>query len=439
MRGLFCLLLVISMEQALFAAVENQWGLRLENYYPHVTAPSLMNPNNDILKLNNFHDESRLRLKTTARLSPYFEYFSHFFLAYNYFGYQQTSTGEVVSLRANELYLSSKLAPLLTLELGNKIQPLGAGFVFNPTNVSNYSTDIRNLTEDIRGTTVVAVKLDRFPETWSLICLPKIDAADKESPPRWELFRNDNAQDTYIIKYASELEEADFDVRAVLRGEPGPLYGINYARNLTGSLEFHFEGAMSVGSTMQYPKLVSPATAETPARYGFSQSKDDQTLKFFQYVLGLQYNLGNNTSFLGEYYRNETGYNPAESALFNDGLRTSADKDNYKNPVYGPPGNNIYELFLAQANQFSKIGQMGQNYLVLGLHKEKHLNNFDISLNSLTNIDDGSNYLSASVDYHGIQSLELILEGGKAFGAEDTEFGRLTIGSFVRVKTEIYF
>ena len=396
-RMLFVLIFLVGFSVSC-SALEFEYGGSLDyqsNYYG-INQDSYLNPGNDILKLPSF--DSKIQIKLDLR--SWFGEKLGFYLKNKINCLIEKGTLEN---SLDELYLELNPSESLFFDLGKKNIAEGVGYAWNPTDFlsdlenSNQAEDTRQKREEQEG--VIGLKGEYFLPYFILtaVIVPKIEQWDQRAnAPR------------ALIKFYTLINDFDVSLIAYAEEKKKPKLGLNFSSTIGESLEVHSETSLRQGTYRYYVTQVGPGY------YEFIQKNKESNYLYLKVLVGGQYTLPDNTNLILEYYYNQEGYNFSEWRDYFEYLKFCGER--YKNE-------SLYVLYLLMGNTYFTLTDLRQNYLFLRFSRPDILDLFEVSWNSIFNLDDASCLINVKMDYQGMQDFSVYLLGNFFFGDGDSEFG----------------
>jgi hypothetical protein len=198
-------------------------------------------------------------------------------------------------------------------------------------------------------------------------------------------------------------------------------YGLDFSRNITTNLEVH--GELARINDFRQSLVASDG--------GTRQMVSDAT----NWLLGLRYLTGKDTTYLLEYYRSGTGFTEEQMRDYFAFVHRAYDS-------YLSSGS---DMLLQQAAAAAEKGygkpNAGRSYLYVRVSQKEpfHLLYWTPAATAIVNIEDWSCSLSPEVAYTGITNLELRLKGTFLAGDRLSEFGEKQNDSRVELLARYYF
>jgi hypothetical protein len=309
----------------------------------------------------------------------------------------------------NELFVSHVFPSYnIFVAIGRQKVSWGSGLFVNPSETFRPSRNPFDPSEDRKG-----IDSLRFSWTRSILQLQ------------------------YFLEYGDHLEDdwrhhgkigitqynTDLAVTYTTKADKAPVMGLQVSRYLTDDLEIHVEGVMQEGRDNPVAEAIFPGIA----RFEF---KDDDEW-FFNCVVGLRHFTGeHDLTTIVEYYFNGDGYSESEFDSLHDEMRRIG-------MTVAPSPFDL--AFLQTASDLVDKPYLRRNYLFLSSHKGFRLSTLNIGLDVLISIDDGSGRLGPSIDYLVRENLQFKIQGGFAFGKNNSEFGSLPADSTCYFETKLLF
>ena len=380
-----------------------------------------LNPDGALYRLNHYKqpretlDQSTLTFKPSGRLrhgdgSLIFR--AHLEGDWETRAFQRTT-------RFDELYLSYKPDPGLTLDAGKVSLKWGKGYAWNPVAFVERIKDPNDPDLAREGFTMLTADWIRnFDGALRTVAFtPAIVPASPDVNPDFGTGRHVNVAAKLYLLY----HDTDIDFLFLNNGSRSRRYGVDFSRNITSNLEVHGELARIQDVQRQ---AITAAGAGVPVRENATS-----------YLAGLRYLTERDTTWILEYYRNGTGL-------------SETDMRNFEQFAH-----NAYAGFLATGNdtqllRAASLGRggygrpnPGRNYLYLRVSQKEP---FDIlyftpSLTVITNADDRSASIVPELLYTGVTNLELRARAFFLSGGNGTEFGEKQNSRRIELQARLYF
>ena len=319
----------------------------------------------------------------------------------------------------DEGFLSLKPSPSLNISIGKKVLKWGQGYAWNPVAFVGRPKNPDDPDLTLEGYIVATADYIRsFSGPLQALSVTPVVI------PVHEYVNTDfgtRHHTNYACKLYLLLYDTDIDFMMLQGGSRPSRFGADFSRNITSNFEIHGEFAY-IDDIVKKAVDGSGNTIETTC--------DAQS-----YLFGVRYLTESDTTFIGEYYRNGTGFTGDEMKGFYDlvgeGFR-----------AYGASGD---ETLLKKARAVTE-GNYGRpnpmrDYLYLRVMQKDP---FDIlyltpSAACIYNVNDRSFSFSPEILYTGITNLELRLKAGCLVGSEKTEFGEKQNDYRIELRVRYYF
>lgn len=317
-----------------------------------------------------------------------------------------------------EAYLSMKLDPSLTLDVGKKVMKWGKGYAWNPVGFVDRPKDPNNPEEAMEG--FAAAGIDMVGSYGGAL---RTMALTTVVVPVWQGVNEDfgvRGNVNLAMKLYLLYLDTDIDLLCFTGNSRSSRFGIDFSRNLAANFEIHAE--------------LAHVPAQRVARLtenGIERVRQDDT----SYLLGLRYLSEDDITTIVEYYHNDDGYSEKENERF----FRSVDE-----------AGRIFELSgddssLKRAAAIGAAGflrpQGGRDYLYLrSSWKEPFdLLYFTPALTAIVNCDDGSASLSPELLYSGFTNWELRLRATMLAGASMSEYGEKSNRNKLELRLRYFF
>jgi hypothetical protein len=322
-----------------------------------------------------------------------------------------TNTGNIM-----EGGLRWSAGPDLTLDLGKRVQRWGKGYAWNPVGLVERPKDPNDPLLSREGYEMASGEWTKsFSGPISTISFTGLIVPTNDR-------MNADFGNTKGLNPAAKLYllTLDTDIDLIWRGKGAKpqSFGFDFSRNLSTALEVHGEWAR----TLDAPRNTVTAS-------GVSSS---QVLSSNSYLLGLRYLTQSEVTWIGEYYRNGSGYSAGEL-------------DNYYQFLDAALASNASSVLINKARTVAQSGygkpNPGRDYFYL---KASVSEPFDwvygtASLSAITNLNDGSYQITPEISYTGFSNVELrarlVVLGGKSH----SEFAEKTMSNRLEMYARFYF
>ncbi len=322
--------------------------------------------------------------------------------------------------RFDELFMSYKPDPGLTLDAGKVSLKWGKGYAWNPVAFVERAKDPNDPDLAREGFTMLTADWIRnFDGPLRTVAFtPVVLPAGPDVNPDFGAGRHVNVAAKLYLLY----HDTDIDFMFLGNGSRGRRYGIDLSRNVTSNLEVHGELARIEDAQRQ----VIPAAGATAASVRENIAS---------YLAGVRYLTARDTTYIVEYYRNGGGM-------------TKADMRNVERVIdaayagYLATGS---DAALRRAAGLASGGygrpNPGRNYLYLRVSQKEP---FDIlyftpALTAIVNADDRSLSMVPELLYTGITNVELRFRAFCLGGGSGTEFSEKQNRQRIELQARLYF
>lgn len=317
--------------------------------------------------------------------------------------YKKSYLGEDQQTTIYDGFLSLKPSSSLTIDLGKKTLKWGKGYAWNPVAFVDRQKDPDEPEQSMEGFIVASADyIKSFDGPLKTVSF---------TPVIIPVYKNINNTfgDTNKLNFAVKLYflfyDTDIDFIIFTGGSKTTRYGVDFSRNITTNFEIHGEFA-----------YVTDFNKKTINQNG-NISEIDYDSK--SYLIGMRYLTEKDTTYILEYYRNDTGFSPGEMR----------DYFSFINKGYDSYISTGSDALLKKASMLTQ-GNYGRpnsmrDYLYLRISQKEP---FDIlyftpSVTMILNANDKSFSLSPELSYTGITNLELRLKAAFISGKRLTEYG----------------
>ncbi len=318
-----------------------------------------------------------------------------------------------------EGYMSLKPSPFLSFYFGKKVLSWGKGYAWNPVGFVQRPKNPDDPNLPLEGFIVIAAdyikSFDGPIQTLSLTPV-LIPVSEDINDDFGEIEHINLALKLYLLFY-----DTDIDIMFFTGASKPFSVGMDFSRNITANFEVHGEFAYINNFKKKF--------------INSSGNLFNETIDTKSFLAGFRYLTEFDTTFICEYYRNDTG--------------SAADeiKD------FFAFADNGYHAFLASGDDsllrkgsffsdkiYGKRNPM-KDYLYLRLSQKEP---FDIlyftpAITGIYNINDSSYSISPEFVYTGITNLELRLKGGILSGDAQTEYGEKQNDYRIELRIRYYF
>jgi hypothetical protein len=318
-----------------------------------------------------------------------------------------------------EAFLSLKPSHSLTLDAGKKVLKWGKGYAWNPVAFIDRPKDPDEPDLALEGYWVLSADWIRSfsgpLKTLSLtpVFIPVLEGINDDFGKTGQA---NIAAKLYLLLY-----DTDIDFIVFTGGSRTTRYGVDFSRNITSNFEVHGEFAHIEDFQKRY--VDSKGTI-------LSSTYDTAS-----YLLGVRYLSQRDTTYILEYYRNETGYTTDEFQDFYHLIDQAYDQylNTGSSALLGKASN------LSQGNYSRPNAGLDYLYLRVSQKEPFDILYFTPALTTIMNLRDPSFSIAPEVAYTGITNLELRFKVTFLVGGEGTEFGEKPNDYRLEFRARYYF
>jgi hypothetical protein len=323
------------------------------------------------------------------------------------------------SATAYDAYLSLKPTPSLTIDAGKKTYKWGKGYLWTPAAFLDRPKNPEDPALALEGFVGVSADYIRtFGGPLQVLALtPVLLPVSRDLNAAFGAPGHLNvAGKLYLL-----LFDTDVDLMFLSGGSRPRRAGFDFSRNLRSNLEVH-------GEWTRIGHAATPVLG--PA--GALESRDRPATSV---VVGLRYLTESNTTFIGDYFHNGTGYTSAEMATYFDLVDRANDASRQ--------GGDDPLLTLARRASDAGYGRMNpmRNYVYGRVVQPDALGVLYLTLgtSAIVNADDGSYSLLPEVQYKATENLELRCLANVQRGGAGTDFGEKQGDLRLELRIRYYF
>ncbi len=332
-----------------------------------------------------------------------------------------------------------------TLELGNEIITFisigkqrvkwGTGFFWNPVDTFNPRQDLKDRQRIEEGKISYRADL-AFPS----LSLTGVLVPDVESKTlSLDNFKPEEDRALLTGRFYTFLWDTDLSFYVSYRDNEDVRWGTSFS-TVVSDIQFFGEAIYWRGESNRNYVFLDSDRREVFDPIGnthFTVPKSFDIRKkegsFYQVVLGFQYTFWNDLTVIGEYYHNRDGYDDNEMGTYLDFLRYVGDgyqsdvdsviEAKNRNPLLQIPSFASREELLAVGNGLYEFAGTRRNYIRLSGFWPFVANRFELGMDFISALDDGSLFLRSAIAYTAIPDWRFALYSQWYLGGKDTEFG----------------
>jgi hypothetical protein len=292
-------------------------------------------------------------------------------------------------------YLSLRVSPNLTLDVGKKVIKWGKGYAWNPVAFVDRPKNPEDPLEALEGFYVLSadfVKSFQGPLktlAFSPVVLPVTGSVNHEF--------GESAHVNVGGKLSSLLWDTDLDFLFLAGSSRSTRYGIDLSRNIRSNFEVHGEWAWITDFQRSSPTGSAASAGKSTAH---------------SMLAGARYLTASELTVIAEYYHNGTGFFPDDMDVFYQNVRTpeasspaGSQLSSFQQTLSGT--NFMRDYLYVRASQKEPFG-------ILYLTPE---------VTSIVGRGDGSFTLIPGITYSPRTNLQLRLRGAFLIGGRGTEYG----------------
>ena len=306
--------------------------------------------------------------------------------------------------------------PGLTFDVGKRVQRWGKGYAWSPVGFVERPKDSSDPQASREGFEMASGEWTKsFSGPISTIGFTGLVVPTNDS-------LNADFGQTKHLNPAAKLYvlamDTDIDLMWRGKGAKPQSIGFDFSRNISSALEVHGEWARSIDA----PRNTVTASGVTSSQLG----------DFSSWLLGVRYLTQGEVTWIGEYYRNGSGYSAGEL-------------DDYYQFLDRALAPNAASALVNKARTVAQSGygkpNPGRDYLYV---KASVNEPFDwlygaASVTTMTNLNDHSWQITPEVSYTGFTNVELRARVLFLGGASHTEFGEKTASRRIEVYARFFF
>ena len=313
-----------------------------------------------------------------------------------------------------ELYYSNNQIKNFTVDVGKRVQKWGKGYAWNPVGFIERKKDPNDPELSREGYVMLTADYVRSfnQDLKTLSIMPVILPVTDDINSDFSLKEDTNFATKIYLLY----RDIDIDLMFLSKGSRAARMGVDFSANLSPSFEIHGEFAYIKDKTINQLDNQNQLT---------SLQKD-----VTQSLLGFRYLSESETTWIGEYYHNGSGYSEKQLEAF----FILASNDFQASPQL---------LALTQQASFNGYGNInpGKDYLYLSASKKEpfDLVYYNLAINSIINLHDQSYSLTPELIYTGFSNTEMRFRASLLQGSQYSEYGEKLNDWKVEFRLRYYF
>jgi len=329
--------------------------------------------------------------------------------------FYQYAREEPLSPSFFELYGSLNLSPRLSISIGKRRFNWGKGYAFNPVGYVNAEKDPENPDLALAGKTSVYISYNR---SFTSNYLQNFSAGAILLPPETDINQKFTSVDKIgtAFKLYFLFKNIDIDFTTVFKKDESQMMGLDFSTNLRENLEIHAEYSYAHDEIKYF--IVDDL---------ISQQKMDGG----SYLLGLRYLNRFNTTFITEYYHNNSGLSKNEFISYVNYLQNSMESNIPESINWAKL--NMSTIFRSKT--------LMQDYLYVKLIQPEPFSWLysSVSIFTIYNLADNSFLLSPQLSYKPFTNFEVLLWPILFFGDNNTEYGSKQFEKKIETWMRFYF
>ena len=322
---------------------------------------------------------------------------------------------EPISASFFELYGSVNLSPRWQISIGKRRFNWGTGYAFNPVGYVNAEKDPENPDLALAGRASVYFSYNRsfassFLQNFSISALllpPEAENNDKFSPAD----ETGGAMKIYFL-----LNNIDIDLLTIYNKDKPVRFGLDFSANIKENLEIHAEFSHAVDEI----KLAFNDTMLTNRKTNGGS-----------YLLGFRYLNRFNTTIIGEYYHNNSGFSKNEFVTSMKRLHSFIDSNTPE----------VIDQAKIEMSTVFRSKTVMRDYLYIKINQPEPFSwlHSSVSVFTIYNLNDNSYLVSPQLSYKPYTNFEVILWPFLFCGGKYTEYGSKQFQKKLEIWMRFYF
>ena len=332
---------------------------------------------------------------------------------------QESYLGWSDTMSIFEGYISLKPSSSLNINIGKKAMKWGKGYAWTP--VAFFDRTKNPDDPDLALEGFISLSADYTKSysgslktiSFTPILIPVYDDINNDFG---ETDKLNFGGKVYLLLY-----DTDIDFIMLAGGSKTKRFGFDFSRNITPNFEIHGEFAF----INNFEKKFINSTGNI--------SVDEYDAE--SYLFGIRYLTKVDTTFIVEYYHNNTGFTDEEMQNYFSFINTA-----YKTYTSSGNDNNLQKALDLTEGNYGRMNPM-RDYLYVRVSQKEPFNilYFTPSITGIVNINDKSFSVSPELLYTGVTNLELRLKTTFLSGQNYTEYGEKYNDCRIELMARYYF
>ena len=332
---------------------------------------------------------------------------------------QESYLGWSDTINIFEGYISLKPSSSLNINIGKKAMKWGKGYAWTP--VAFFDRTKNPDDPDLALEGFISLSADYTKSysgslktiSFTPVLLPVYDNI------------NDDFGETDKLNFGGKvyllLYDTDIDFIMLAGGSKTKRFGFDFSRNITPNFEIHGEFAF----VNNFEKKFINSTGNI--------SVDEYDAE--SYLFGIRYLTKVDTTFIVEYYHNNTGFTDEEMQNYFSFINTA-----YKTYTSSGNDNNLQKALDLTEGNYGRMNPM-RDYLYVRVSQKEPFNilYFTPSITGIVNINDKSFSVSPELLYTGVTNLGLRLKTTFLSGQSNSEYGEKYNDCRIELMARYYF
>ena len=332
---------------------------------------------------------------------------------------QESYLGWSDTINIFEGYISLKPSSSLNINIGKKAMKWGKGYAWTP--VAFFDRTKNPDDPDLALEGFISLSADYTKSysgslktiSFTPILIPVYDDINNDFG---ETDKLNFGGKVYLLLY-----DTDIDFIMLAGGSKTKRFGFDFSRNITPNFEIHGEFAF----VNNFEKKFINSTGNI--------SVDEYDAE--SYLFGIRYLTKVDTTFIVEYYHNNTGFTDEEMQNYFSFINTA-----YKTYTSSGNDNNLQKALDLTEGNYGRMNPM-RDYLYVRVSQKEPFNilYFTPSITGIVNINDKSFSVSPELLYTGVTNLGLRLKTTFLSGQSNSEYGEKYNDCRIELMARYYF